>query len=111
MIITASTQRLELKDDDKAYIDSISDKLTERFLHVYSLRWILTSEKSNIVVKCLVHSQSGYFHARAAADKLKYAIDLVFEKILNQRKKKRQRIYPRRIDIGILNESLKQHRT
>ena len=99
MIITASTQKLELKDEEKAYIDSISYKPTERFLHIFSLRWKLTSEKSSIIVKCLVHSQSGYFHARATAGKLKYAIDLVFEKIINQRKRKRQRIYPQRIGI------------
>jgi ribosome-associated translation inhibitor RaiA len=99
MIITASTHRIELEDEEKAYIDSISNKLTERFLHIFSLRWKLTSEKSNIIVKCLVHSKSGYYHARATADKLKYAVDLVFDKILNQRKKKRQRIYPLRSEI------------
>jgi len=98
MIITASTQKLELEDEEKAYIDSISHKLTDRFLHIFSLRWKLTSEKSNIVVKCLVHSQSGYFHARATANKLKDAVNLVFDKILNQRKKKRRRIYPQRIE-------------
>jgi ribosome-associated translation inhibitor RaiA len=98
MIITASTQKLKLKDEEKAYIDSISNRLTERFLHIFSLRWKLTSEKSNIIVKCLIHSQSGYFHARATAGKLKYAVDLVFEKILSQRKKKRQRNYPQRIE-------------
>ena len=99
MIITASTQRIELEDEEKAYIDSISRKLTDRFLHIFSLRWKLTSEKSNIIVKCLVHSQSGYYQAQATADKLKYAVNLVYEKILNQRKKNRQRIYPRRIEI------------
>ncbi len=98
MIITASTQKLELEDEEKAYIDSVSHKLSDRFLQVFSLRWKLTSEKSNISVKCLVHSQSGYFHARATANKLKDAVNLVFDKILNQRKKKRQRIYPQRID-------------
>ena len=89
MIVTASTQKLELEDEEKAYIDSISHKLTDRFLHIFSLRWKLTSEKSNIVVKCLIHSQSGYFHAERAAEKLKYAVDLVFEKILSQRKRKK----------------------
>jgi ribosome-associated translation inhibitor RaiA len=100
MIITASTQQLELEDAERAYIESVSHKLSDRFLHIFSLRWKLTSEKSNVIVKCLVHSQSGYFHARAAADKLKYAVDLVFEKILSQRQKKRQRIYPQRMEIN-----------
>lgn len=98
MIVTASTQNLKLDNEEKAYIDSVSHKLTNRFLHILSLRWKLTSEKSNIIVNCLIHSQSGYFHARARADKLKYAADLVVEKILNQRQKKRQRIYPQRIE-------------
>ena len=99
MIITASTQNLELEDEEKVYIDSISHKFTDRFLHIISLRWKLTSERSNINVKCLIHSQSGYFQAQATADKLKYAMDLVFEKIINQRNKKRQRIYPLRANI------------
>jgi ribosome-associated translation inhibitor RaiA len=99
MIITASTQNLKLEDEEKAYLDSTSRKLTDRFLHILSLQWKLTSEKSNIIVKCLVHSQSGYFHARATANKLKNAVNLVFDKILNQRKKKRQRIHPQRIEI------------
>jgi ribosome-associated translation inhibitor RaiA len=103
MIITASTQRIELEDEEKAYIDSISHKLSDRFLHVFSLRWKLTSEKSKIIVKCLIHSQSGYFQAQATADKLKYAVNLVFDKILNQRKKKRQRIYPLRTDIKLIS--------
>jgi ribosome-associated translation inhibitor RaiA len=98
MIITTSTQRIELEDEEKAYIDSISHKLSDRFLHIFSLRWKLTSEKSNVIVKCLAHSQSGYFQAQATADKLKYAVNLVFDKILNQRKKKRQRIYPQRME-------------
>jgi ribosome-associated translation inhibitor RaiA len=103
MIITASTQRIELEDEEKAYIYSISQKLSDRFLHVFSLRWKLTSEKSKIIVKCLIHSQSGYFQAQATADKLKYAVNLVFDKILNQRKKKRQRIYPLRTDNKLIS--------
>jgi ribosome-associated translation inhibitor RaiA len=103
MIITAATQKLELEDEEKAYIDFISHKLTDRFLLVYSLRWRLTLEKSNIVVKCLVHSQSGYYQARATADTLQYAVNLVFEKIIVQRKKKRQRIYPQRIESLLMN--------
>ncbi len=99
MIITTSTQRIELEDEEKTYIDSISHRLSERFQHVFSLRWKLTSEKSNIIVKCLAHSQSGYFQAQATADKLKFAVDLVFDKIITQRKKKRNRIYPLRSEI------------
>ena len=98
MIITASTQNLELDDEGKAYIDSILHKLTDRFLHIFPLRWKLTSEKSNVIVKCLVHFQSGYFQAQATAHKLKYAVDLAFAKILNQRKK-RKRIFPQRLEI------------
>jgi ribosome-associated translation inhibitor RaiA len=106
MIITASTRRIELEDEEKAYVDSLSHKLTDRFLHIFSVRWKLTSEKSYIVVKCLVHSQSGYFHARATADKLKYAVNLAYEKILNQRKKKRQRISPLRIESISIDQQM-----
>ena len=98
MIKTASTQNLELTDEEKAYIDSISHKLIDRFMHIFSIRWQLTSEKANVIAKCLVHSQSGYFQAQATAHKLEYAVNLAFAKILNQRKKKRQRIFPQRLE-------------
>ncbi|GEM_PF-2754924 len=101
MIMTITSHAMGLKVREKSYITSVSRELRSRFLDIISLRWNMNSHKSKIMVKCQLHSASGFYRAQAQTENFKKSVDLVLERIVKQRKRKKgiQRKVLRRTSI------------
>ena len=89
MIITTSTRNIILLTRDKLYLESLSKQLSHHFVNVISLRWKIETDHEDIIVKCQLHSKSGYYRAHAKEGTIRKAVDLVFNKITKQRRRKK----------------------
>ncbi len=70
-----------------AYARRLSRRFDRYFRRVVSVDWVLDSESHERVVRCRVHSRSGFYRVLVHSSAYRRAMDLAFDKLVRQRRR------------------------
>jgi len=79
----------------KQSIQVLSRRFARYFKRIESVAWELEKQGHEYVASCCIHSRTGYYRATAQSKDFRSCIDLVMDKIVKQRRR-RKSIYVRK---------------
>lgn len=86
---TMNIHQASLTAAERRRLSEISERLSRYFRSVSTVRWVIGHVANFYTVSIKVHARSGYYYARAEADRVGQGIDQAFDKIVRQRRRKR----------------------
>jgi ribosome-associated translation inhibitor RaiA len=95
MDLTIVFRGLSPKPSAKKHIQDVSDHLQRYFGNILKVSWDLEIERFEVVAKCSVHSNSGYYRAAARDADHMAAVSLAAERIQAQKRRKHKLLVTR----------------
>lgn len=89
MQTTLTVHDVNLSAAERLRLGELNARLQRYFRKLVTLSWEIRDSAHQYVVRCSVHSLSGYYRARASADSAGAALDQVFDKLVRQRRRTR----------------------
>lgn len=90
MILTIALKDLTLSRPDRAAIEALSHQLDGYFRDIISARWNLSRTHQTVTTRCSLHSRSGYYRAQASGKTIENSLNLIWEKLAKQRRRKKE---------------------
>ncbi len=92
MQINLTGHHLEISEPLHAYVMTKFKKLERFFDHINHVHVILTVEKIHQIAEATLHINRGEIHAKADAQNMYAAIDLLIDKLVKQLNKHKEKI-------------------
>ncbi len=83
------TRNAELTPAEQRRLRDLNARMTRYFRKIVTVSWTFSAAAVGFTAGCSIHSQSGYYRSRASAEKIGAAMDMAFEKVVRQRRRKR----------------------
>jgi ribosome-associated translation inhibitor RaiA len=96
MDTTITVRVARLTPAEQRRLREVGERLKRYFRSAITLHWDLGVDGPSFVASCRVHSRSGYYRARATADRLGEAIDIAFERVTRQRRRVHKQVKKKR---------------
>jgi len=97
MNLTIVFRNRQASERVKVRAEELAERLTRYFRGLEYVEWDVSRDGNESTVKCRAHSRSGYYRAQARAGSAAAALDLVFDKLVKERRRnKAKRIGGRR---------------
>jgi ribosome-associated translation inhibitor RaiA len=93
---TITVRNTELTYAERRRLRALIARMPRYFRHLKATHWRFSAVSDLSAVSCSAHSQSGVFRARATAARPGAAMDLVYDKIVRQRRRSRANSVKRR---------------
>lgn len=90
MIVTVALKDLTLSKPDKTMLEVFSHQFEGCFRDIVSVRWNVARTHQTITVKCTVHSRSGYYRAQSSSLNIENSLNLIWDKLTKQRRRKKE---------------------
>jgi ribosome-associated translation inhibitor RaiA len=75
--------------NDQRYAQWLSESFSRYFRTILQVHWTLSAQGERCVAACHLHAKSGIYHAVATSKNFRKSLDLVFERILKQRRRRK----------------------
>ena len=85
---TLFLHHVHLSAVEQRHLVALNSRMERYFRKLMTLSWGVRESAREYSVGCTVHSLSGYYRARATAASVGSAVDLAFERIVRQRRRK-----------------------
>lgn len=91
MDVTIVSRHETAKRGAKKLAEELSDRLPRFFKEILFVEWSLDEEGEQRIVHCKMHAKKGFYRSAAAADTFPHAMHVALEKLIEQRRREKQR--------------------
>ena len=100
MIVQIASRSDSVTDDERRYAWRLSERFGRYFAAIGEVKWTLSAERQLRTASCNLYGKSGFYHAEAGRRTFRESINLVFRKIVEQRKRRKSIARQRAVKAG-----------
>ena len=89
MLVQTISRNHSAGDDDLRHAHRLSERFARYFQAIVHVQWTLSAEGQRRIAACQLQGRSGFYRAAADTGDFRKSIDLAFDRVVKQRRRRK----------------------